>query len=153
MKMTQIKRQPGKVTNQFRQELERVFEQYSGVGQLQEALETQADWLPYLDLTTNDRDMVAKIELPGVNPKDVVINISEDILAVSGEKKPEMAIHEENYVRQERPFGMFHRVLRLPSFADPDKTTAECIDGVLSIRIGKAETAHSRRVPIAQMMK
>lgn len=106
------------------------------------------EWLPALDLSESDDAVRVTAELPGVDPKEVDISLSEDLLTISGEKKTESKHKGRDYHRLERCFGAFSRSVRLPAPVDPDKVEATFKDGVLTINLPKREEAKTRKVKI-----
>ena len=86
-----------------------------------------------LDLSASDKDYTITVEIPGVDQKDVKIEIINDILTIQGEKKQENEEKGKNYYRMERSYGSFQRVLSLPEDADQDGVNATFKKGVLTI--------------------
>lgn len=87
-------------------------------------------------------------ELPGVEPADIDIQVKEDLLTISGERKAPAADGETAWHRRERGFGRFSRVIRLPYRADPDKVEARFEHGVLQIELHRPEGDKPRRIDI-----
>jgi len=106
------------------------------------------EWLPALDVSETDDAVQVTAELPGVDPNEVDISLSEDVLTISGEKKAEREEKGRDYHRIERAFGSFTRSVRLPAAVDPDKVEATFKDGVLTINLPKREEAKTRKVKI-----
>lgn len=104
--------------------------------------------MPQMDVAETEREFVVTMELPGVDPKDVDINISGDTLHVRGEKRSEREEKGRSYHYTERTFGGFHRSVPLPSSVDPDKVDAGYRNGVLTVTIGKHPDAKPRRVSV-----
>ena len=99
---------------------------------------------PDVDVYEEDKDVVVKAELPGLRKEDLDINITDDIVTISGEKKAEEKVERKNFYRVERSFGSFTRRLRLPSDTIAGKAKATFKDGVLEIRIPKTEEAKEK---------
>ena len=89
-----------------------------------------------------------KVELPGVDPKDLDVRIEDNTLFLKGERKLEKEVKEENYHRIERSYGSFTRSFALPSSVDDDKTSAEYKDGVLTLTMPKREEAKHKTIKI-----
>lgn len=89
------------------------------------------------DLTESADDVTVKVELPGVDPKDIDIRLEGTTLTISGEKKQETEEKNRNYRYVERQFGSFQRSLQLPSYVDPDHVEAKMKDGILTITLAK----------------
>ena len=103
---------------------------------------------PAVDLYEEKDEIVAKIELPGMEKDDIEVNITDHRLTVKGEKKKEKEIKEENYYRSERSYGSFIRALDLPKEVQAEKAQASFKDGVLEIRLPKTEEAKKKEVKV-----
>ena len=90
---------------------------------------------PSLDLGATDKEYTVTVELPGVDEKDVRLEIVNDNLIIRGEKKQETEEQEKNYYRMERSYGSFERVLSLPEDADQDGVKATFKKGVLTVTL------------------
>jgi HSP20 family protein len=105
-------------------------------------------FFPAFDISENDNDFVVKAELPGVDPKEVDINLTGNLLTIKGEKKDEGEETRENFHRVERSYGSFSRSFQLPCEVLEDKIEAQYKNGVLDLRIPKAEKAKRKSVKI-----
>ena len=94
-----------------------------------------------VDLFDDKGDVVAKVELPGMEKDDVEVNVTDSRLTIRGEKKKEEETKDENYYRCERSYGSFSRTIDLPREVETDKARASFKNGVLEIRIPKTEAA------------
>lgn len=94
-----------------------------------------AAWFPKMDVFTDDRDMVMKIDLPGMKKKDIDVSLDNGNLIVRGERAEEKELKDEDCYRCERSYGSFYRSLPVPADLDPKKVTAKFVDGVLEIRV------------------
>jgi HSP20 family protein len=105
-------------------------------------------WLPAMDLVESEDHFVLRADLPGLSEEDVNIELEDNVLTISGERKTE---HEEKegVVRLERAFGAFRRSLTLPEGINPDAIKASFAKGVLEVRIPKPEARKPRRVAIS----
>jgi HSP20 family protein len=106
------------------------------------------DWLPSLDVAETKNEVVVKAEVPGMDPKDLDISLSDGILTIKGEKKREKEEKEEDYHLIERSYGSFVRSVQLPAKVRSDKIQASYKNGVLSITLPKAEEAKKKEVKI-----
>ena len=106
------------------------------------------DWVPSLDLTDRGDSLVAELEVPGMDPKDIDISVTGDILTISGEKKREREDKEHNYHLVESSYGKFSRSVRLPSIVNPDRVKASYKDGILSITLDKTEQAKTKKIEV-----
>jgi len=125
---------------QLHREMDRLFENtLLGVGFLQErgeGLALPAGLLrPSVDIAAGEKSYTISVEVPGVEEKDVKVEMAGDTLTISGEKKHEGEEKEKNYYRMERSYGLFQRVLTLPEDTDRDGVSATFKNGVLTINI------------------
>ena len=105
-------------------------------------------WIPSMDLVETEEHFVLRADLPGLSEEDVAIELEDNVLTVSGERKAEHEEKQEGYYRMERSFGQFRRSLTLPEGVDPDGISATFDKGVLEVRIPKPEERKPRRVAI-----
>jgi HSP20 family protein len=108
----------------------------------------ESDWVPSLDLSDRGDSLVAELEVPGMDPKDIDISVTGDVLNISGEKKREREEKEHNYHLVERSYGKFSRSVRLPSTVNPDRVKASYKDGILSITLDKTEQAKTKKIEV-----
>jgi HSP20 family protein len=105
-------------------------------------------WIPAMDLVEEGDHFVLRADLPGVSEEDVNIELEDNVLTVSGERKSEHGESREGYHRVERVAGRFARSLTLPDGVDPESIQARFENGVLTVRIPKPEQRKPRRVAI-----
>jgi HSP20 family protein len=105
-------------------------------------------WMPAMDLVETEDYFVLRADLPGLAEGDVNIEVEDNVLTVSGERKAEHEASKEGYHRVERAFGAFSRSLTLPEGVDADAVTAAFDRGVLEIRIPKPEQRKPRKISI-----
>jgi HSP20 family protein len=126
----------------FSRDVDRLFNAFFG---------TQTDarrWVPAMDLVEADDHFVLKADLPGVSEGDVSIEVQDDTLTITGERKSEHESRERGWYRIERSSGSFSRSLTLPEGVDADGIGAEFDRGVLTVRIPKPAERKPRRVEI-----
>lgn len=128
---------------QFHQDIDRMFDRFFRgfgfpVGSFgrEVAPLSQTEWLkPTLDIAANDKEYAITVELPGVDEKDVELELTDETLVIKGEKKQEKEKKEQNYYRMERSYGSFQRVLSLPEDAERDGIVATYRQGILTVTI------------------
>lgn len=105
---------------------------------------------PSVDIYEEGGDVVVKSELPGMKKEDIEVNLTEDSITISGEKKKEEKVEKKGYSRLERSYGSFTRSFGLPSEVRTEDAKAKFKDGILEIRIPKTEEAKrkARKVSI-----
>jgi HSP20 family protein len=106
-------------------------------------------WVPAVDLVEADDRYVLKADLPGLTAEDVTIEVTDDVLTVSGERHGETSEKRDGYVRLERHSGAFRRSVRLPEGVDAERVAASFEHGVLEVSIPKPEARKPHRVEIA----
>jgi HSP20 family protein len=104
--------------------------------------------VPSLDLSETDGDVEARLDLPGIKPEEIDIQLSDNTLTVSGQRKEEKEEKGKTYHRVERRQGSFSRTVVLPCTVNEDKVDAQYKDGVLSIKMPKTEEAKARKIKV-----
>ena len=108
----------------------------------------QQRWMPAMDLVEADDHFLLKADLPGLSEEDVAIEVRDNALTISGERKAEHERRERGWYRVERSFGRFSRSLTLPEGVDHGAISASFDRGVLSVTIPKPEQRKPRRIEI-----
>ena len=99
---------------------------------------------PRVDVTETENEITVSAELPGVDQKDIEVEIDNESLTIKGEKKEEKEEKGKGYYRAERSYGSFRRTIPLPCAIDVNKVTASHKKGVLSITLPKAPEAKKK---------
>ena len=105
-------------------------------------------WAPAFDMHETKDDFVLKFELPGVRDKDVSLSITEDLLTVKGERAFAGDSEGENARHIERVYGKFERSVRLPMPVQAERVKATYRDGVLEVKLPKAEEVKPKAIKI-----
>lgn len=103
---------------------------------------------PAINAWTNDEAEIVTVEVPGVDPKDLDISVVNDVLTISGERKPEDPKEEIRYHRRERVCGKFSRSIQLAFPVNTDKVTASYENGILKIVLPRAEADKPRKITV-----
>ncbi|MHA1569390.1 MAG: Hsp20/alpha crystallin family protein [Alphaproteobacteria bacterium] len=143
--MALVRYEPWNVLNQLRREMDRVFESSENAEGSNIAT---ADWTPAVDIKETDTAFVITADIPGVDPKDIEVNMENGVLTIRGERKEEKEEEREGYKRIERVRGTFYRRFSLPDTADADKISAKSKNGVLEITIPKQEKVQPRKIAV-----
>jgi HSP20 family protein len=138
--------EPFRDLNEVQQEMNRVFDSFFGRPATVSTGERM--WVPLCDMYETKDDVVVVFELPGVREKEVSVNITADLLTLKGERKWDREIKDESYHRLERVYGKFERSVPLPVPVQADKATATYRDGVLEIKLPKAEEVKPKEIKI-----
>jgi HSP20 family protein len=117
-------------------------------GPQNEELLSSGSFLPAVDILENEHDFVLKLEVPGIDQKDVQITLENNTLTVRGERKIEKDEKQENFRRVERSYGSFVRTFALPNTIDAENVNAEYHDGILKIRLAKKQEAKPKQIKI-----
>jgi HSP20 family protein len=147
--MALVRWEPAREINSLQQEMNRLFSTFfdtpagSGAGN-----GGARRWIPAMDLVETDEHFVLRADLPGLSEDDVQIELEDNVLTVSGERKTEHEERKEGYYRVERATGAFRRSLTLPEGIDADAISATFDKGVLEVRIPKPEQRKPRKVQI-----
>lgn len=130
----------------LQREVERVFEDFS------RGFPTFAggttELTPKMDVSETDKEFEMTFELPGLEEKDIEVNVADNVLTVRGEKKAEKEQKDKNYRMSERSYGSFMRSVELPDGIDPDAIKATITKGVLKVSVPKPAPAVTKKVDI-----
>lgn len=143
--MTLVRWNPSREFDLVRSDIDRVFDAFFGA---RPSNGVTRRWTPAMDLVETDGDLVLKADLPGLEKDDVTIEVKDDVLTISGERKAEHEDRRDDYHRVERSYGSFSRSLSLPQGIDADKVQADFNKGVLEVRVPKPAERKPHRVQI-----
>lgn len=118
------------------------------ISRLLHDLRGELEITPHVDIYTVGNEVVMKAELPGMKREDITVNVVDNDLTISGEKKTEEKIERKDYLRVERSYGTFNRTLHLPEGCMTDKLTASFKDGMLEVRVPRREPGGVKSIPI-----
>lgn len=106
-------------------------------------------FIPAAEITETPEAVQLKLEIPGMEAKDLNVEVTADSLTINGERKSEIKTEEEGFTRTEFRYGKFHRVIPLPVQVDNNNVTAEYKDGILNLTLPKAEEEKNRVVKVS----
>ena len=106
-------------------------------------------WSPAVDIYETESAIVVKAELPGMERKDITLNLENNVLTLRGERRFEKETKEENYHRIERSYGGFSRAFSIPATVNEEKIQADYKDGVLKILLPKKDQAKPKQIQIS----
>ena len=109
---------------------------------------TSTAWAPAVDIYETDKEIVLKAELPEMQEKDIDIKVEDNVLSITGERRMEKEVKEENYHRIERSYGSFNRSFTLPRTVDREGIKAAYKDGVLKVTLPKKEETKPKQIKI-----
>jgi HSP20 family protein len=138
---------PFREVSRLRDEMDRLWQDFFGPGR--RALRPLAEeWIPPVDISDTADKVTVRVEVPGMDAKDIDISLSGDILTIKGEKKAGKEEKGENFYLVERSYGSFARSLRLPAVVEADKIEATYKQGVLTITCPKKEEVKAKQITI-----
>ncbi len=144
------------VWNPFREikEMERMMDENFGHPMMWRRLpEEEYIWAPAIEMYEKDNNFILRVEIPGVNPEDVDISLSGETLTIKGERKSPEDIQDEAYQYCEMCYGSFTRSVTLPEPVDSVNIKATFENGILDIRIPKAQEAKPRQIKIQSVSR
>ncbi|UCE18269.1 MAG: Hsp20/alpha crystallin family protein [Gemmatimonadota bacterium] len=145
--MTLVRWRPARDVFQFRDEMDRLFEDFIQRFPARRDLGDRM-WNPDVDVHETDHEVVVEAEVPGMEQKDIHVTIKDNILTLKGEKKQEKEVKEADYHSVERSYGSFARTFALPTLVVADKASAKYENGVLKITLPKAEEVKPKEVAV-----
>ena len=105
-------------------------------------------WSPAIDISQDEKEVVVRAELPGLDPKDLDVSITGKELVLKGEKKESSETKEKGYYHSETRYGSFERMVRLPEGIDAESVDAQYANGVLTLRLKKTQPEAAKRIEV-----
>jgi len=130
----------------FQRSIDELFEDFG----YPDFFSKERTFYPKVDVTENEKEIVIKADIPGIDEKDLEVSITKDAVILQGEKKYEHEEKQGNYYRKERSFGSFRRVIPLPVEVDETKAETNYKNGVVTITLPKSQeaTKNIKKIPI-----
>lgn len=135
---------PFRELENLRREMEKLFDSFLS----ERLIDREFHWAPAIQIKELPDKYVLDVDVPGVKKEDLKIEVSDNILTISGERKEEKEEKDAQYHRREIVFGSFKRAIQLPTNIEADKISAKLENGVLHIEIPKSEKSRSKEIPI-----
>ena len=132
---------------QMRREMDRLFERFSEAWPFRSLPET-GRWMPSVDLSETDKELIVRAELPGMDSNEIDISLAGSLLTIKGERRHEREEKKENFHLVERSSGSFSRSIQLPADVDADKIKANYKDGILSISMPKVKVEAVKKIQV-----
>ena len=126
--------------------MNRLFQETAGSGET--SLTNAGSFIPPVDVYEDEQGLRLKLEVPGVEEKDLDVRIENNVLTVRGERKFEKEEKEEKFHRIERRYGSFARSFTLPNTVDAEKVSAEYKNGVLELKLSKKAEAKPKQIKV-----
>lgn len=151
--MTLVRWAPAKEIESMRRDMERIFngffDPFPARRQVRwPAIAERGVNVPGIEMYDRKGEIVARVELPGVDKKDIDLKIDKDTLTIKGESKKGEEVKEEDYYLSELTYGSFSRTIGLPAEVDSEKAKATFKDGILEIVMPKREEAKAKEIKI-----
>jgi HSP20 family protein len=143
--MAVVRWDPLRDITSLRDEMNRLFSRSIGDGYSGSA----QTWAPAVDVVELPDAIVVTAEVPGLSADDIDIEVDDNVLSISGERKFETKVEDGRYYRLERSYGRFSRSLGLPQGVKADEISAEMDNGVLQLRVPKADEVKPRKIAVA----
>jgi HSP20 family protein len=132
----------------FQDEMKQMFDKFFNAGDGDASSVVTSQWVPRVDIREEANRFVIFADLPGVDPKDIEVNMDKGILSIRGERTTESKADNERFSRIERAHGVFYRRFALPESANPEGVSASGRHGVLEITIPKRPETTPRRIQV-----
>ena len=147
--MALIRWEPVRELHTMQNEMNRLFNTFFDSPRAENGHAVARRWIPAMDVVETDDYFVLRADLPGLSEKDVNIELEDNVLTVSGQRKADHEQRSEGYYRVERTSGAFSRSLTLPEGVNAEGIQASFDRGVLEVRIPKPEQHKPRKVQIS----
>lgn len=135
----------GQLTD-LREEIDRLFE--APLAEWTRTSQLLSGWTPALDVYEDKNNLYVKAEVAGMKKEDIEVSLHEGCLSISGERKQEGAVQEDEVYRSERFFGRFQRTVALPAPVAADRVKAQYKDGILTVTLPKTEEAKPKQIDV-----
>jgi HSP20 family protein len=145
--MAVIRWQPWQEMETLRRQFDRLFDELAPVNP-EAAASTAKAWTPAIELKTTDTDVVVRVELPGIEAKDLDIQVAREAIAITGEHRMTAKTEERQFIRTEFRYGNFQRIVQLPVAVQNDQVNAEFKDGILTLTLPKQEAERNKVVKV-----
>ena len=132
---------------QMRREMDRIIDRFSEAWPFRAFAET-GRWIPSVDVAETDKEVIVRAELPGMDPKEIDISLTGNVITIKGERKHEREEKKENFHLVERSSGSFSRSLQLPVDVQTDKIKATYKDGILNVTMPKTKPEATKKIEI-----
>jgi HSP20 family protein len=132
----------------LQERMNRVFEDAAVRGWKNDEPSATTSWSPAVDIYETDSEIMVQAELPGVDRKDIALQLENNVLTLKGDRRFEKETNQENYHRIERSYGGFSRAFTIPTIVDEDKIRADYKDGILKIALPKKEQVKAKQIKI-----
>jgi HSP20 family protein len=134
----------------LQERMNRVFEDAAVRGWKNDEPSATTSWSPAVDIYETDSEIMVQAELPGVDRKDIALQLENNVLTLKGDRRFEKETNQDNYHRIERSYGGFSRAFTIPTIVDEEKIRADYRDGILKIALPKKEQVKAKQIKIGE---
>jgi HSP20 family protein len=146
--MDLIRWRPARDIFSMRDQMNRMFDDFFAPAKSGANGDSLWDWNPAVDVMDGENSIVITAEVPGVDKKDISVDVKDRVLTLKGERSSDNEVKEEKFYRRERMYGKFERSFTLPAAVDPDQINATYSDGVLKIEVPKPEHSKPKQISV-----
>lgn len=139
---------PFKDIEKTRSEMDRLWDTFLFGRPKTTWLAEEEEWQAAIDVAETESELVVNVEIPGMDPEDIDVSLSEGTLFIKGEKKPEAEEKEADYHLIERSYGTFIRSIPLPAEIQSDRVSASYKNGILTIALPKSEGTQKKEIKV-----
>jgi HSP20 family protein len=141
--MAMIRWQPFQEIETLRRQMDQMFDEMTGLNRPQ-----QVSWQPAIELQDTNENVILRVEIPGIEGKDLDVRVTREAVAISGENRYEKKTEEKGFFRSEFRYGKFQRVIPLPVAVQNDQVKADFTNGILTLTLPKVEATKNRVVKL-----
>ncbi|PSB29201.1 Hsp20/alpha crystallin family protein [Chlorogloea sp. CCALA 695] len=141
--MRLVRWQPFSEMESLRRQMDQMFDEIAGVNR-----QSSTAWIPAIEIQDREDSLVLRAEIPGVEAKDLDIQVAREAVAISGEHRYENKAQEQGFFRTELRYGSFGRTIPLPVAVENNQVQAEFKDGILKLTLPKAQEARHKVVKV-----
>ena len=145
--MSLVRWQPFREMETLQREMNRLFETFSPTNPVTVPGDGLS-FIPAAEMTETPEAIQLKLEVPGLEPKDLDVEVEADSITIKGERKSETKTEENGVTRTEFRYGSFHRIIPLPSRIENTNVTAEYKDGILNLTLPKVPEERNKVVKV-----
>ncbi len=142
--MRLVRWQPFSEMESLRHQMDRMFDELAGMNR-----QTSPNWTPAIEIQDREECLVLRAEIPGVEAKDLDIQVAREAVAISGEHRYENKAQEQGFFKTELRYGSFQRTIPLPVAVENNQVQAEFKDGILKLTLPKAQEAKHKVVKVS----
>lgn len=137
--------QPMRELAHFQEQMNQLFDQF--MPEQKDRL-ASFDYSPAIEVEETDTELILKLETPGMEAKDLNVEVTDNTVTIQGERQVESKTEEKNTIRSEFQYGKFERMVQLPTHVDNNAAKAEYQDGILKLVLPKVESEAKRSVKV-----